>query len=139
MDNEQAKVDGEGSVDGELDLGAHPRIFGDLLSFLVLCTKELVNEAVLSIVELFEFPLVPLGVLDGHLLLGDIFTTVSAKVVRIRPVECVDGGSVRPINVGARVPRGGPDDLGFVGYVIRSGKEGTFGPSFVVCARDRSR
>lgn len=90
LNHKQAEVDDKGADDGEFDLGRDASILLDLELFLVIGAEELVDEFVLASVELLEFPLVALGVVDFHLTLGDIVATVAPKVQGI----CEAGGVV---------------------------------------------
>src|SRR3569833_1776675 len=89
LDDEQAEVDGEGSIDGKLDPGSHASILLDGQALLVAGAQELVDELVLARVELLEMLLVPLWVVDLHLPLGDVLAPVAAKVQRISRVVVI--------------------------------------------------
>ena len=79
LDDKQAEIDDEGGIDGETDFGAVAEFILDLETLLIIRPKELINEMVLSGVELLHLSRISLGVIDGHLLTRDIIATMTAK------------------------------------------------------------
>lgn len=143
LNHKQAEVDDKGAHDSELDLGRDTGILFDLELFFVIGTEERVDEFVLASVELLEFPLVALGVVDLHLTLGDIVATVTAKVHGIGKDSGVVGtachhapsldGRIRFLRGGGKVLRGTvTGSLGWPGWVRRDRRDG-------MVTRDRGR
>lgn len=93
LNHKKAEVDDKGADDGEFDLGGDAGILLDLELFLVIGAEELVDEFVLASVEFLEFPLVALGVVDFHLTLGDIVSTVTPEIQGICEADGVVGTS----------------------------------------------
>lgn len=80
LDNEEAKVDDKGGVDGEAHLGAILEMVEGSQALLVAALEKLVNEGVLAIVKLLHVPRLGQGIVGLHLLLRHIIPAVSSQI-----------------------------------------------------------
>jgi len=90
LDAEKKKINSERGVDGELDLRRHSDVVLHGKALLVIDTEELVNKLILARIKFLELSLVAIGMVNLHLLLGDVVAAMSSKVQGIGWVHDVD-------------------------------------------------